>query len=43
MTVKNFTDYTTPYKEEYGFEYENTGDLSGESLDKLWEMLEEEL
>ena len=43
MTVKNFKDYTTLYREEYGFEHENTGDLSGESLDKIWEMLEEEL
>ena len=43
MVVKNFADYEILYEEEYGFEHENTGDLSSESIDKLWEMLEKEL
>jgi len=43
MLVKNFSDYETLYEEEYGVQHENTGRLSSESLDKLWEMLEEEL
>ena len=43
MVVKNFADYETLYEEEYGIEHENKGVLNGESIDKLWEMLEEEL
>jgi hypothetical protein len=43
MSVRNFADYETLYEEEHGIEHQNTGDLSSESIDKLWEMLEEEL
>jgi len=43
MVVKNFADYETLYEEEYGVEHENAGYLSSESINKLWEMLEEEL
>lgn len=43
MTVKDFKNYNTFYREEYGCELENTKDLNGESLNKLLEILEEEL
>ena len=43
MVVKDFKNYETLYEEEYGIEHENKGVLNGESIDKLWEMLEEEL
>lgn len=43
IVVKDFKNYGTLYEEEHGVEHENTGDLSSESIDKLWEMLEKEL
>lgn len=43
MLVKNFAGYETLYDEEYGLEHTNTGDLSSESIDNLWKMLEQEL
>jgi len=43
VVIKNFSDYKTLYEEEYGIEHKNTNDLSNETIDEIWEMLEKQL